>query len=72
MLRKAGNSYIGYYHLTEPDETKMPTHIGWTEVGRCYKVGATPDSTGLAVTNGAPGAAQVLADFEIVTLVERK
>jgi hypothetical protein len=72
MLRKAGNSYIGYYHLTEPDETEMPTHIGWTQVGRCYKVGATPESTGLAVTNGVPGAAQVSADFEIVTLVERK
>jgi hypothetical protein len=50
----------------------MPTHMGWIEVGRCYKVGATPETVGLAVSNGGPGAAEVSADFEIVTLVERK
>jgi hypothetical protein len=72
MLRKAGNSYIGYYHLSEPDEAEMPTHIGWKEVGRCYKVDATPERVGLAVTNGEAGAAEASADFEIVTLVERK
>jgi hypothetical protein len=72
MLRKAGNSYIGYYHLSEPGETEMPTHIGWIEVGRCYRVDATPERVGLAVSNGSPGAAEVAADFEVVTLVERK
>ena len=72
MLRKAGNSFIGYYHLSEPGETEMPTHMGWAEVGRCYKVGTTPERVGLAVSNGGPGAAELSADFEIVTLVERK
>jgi hypothetical protein len=72
MLRRAGNSYVGYYHLSQSGETAMPTHIGWTEVGRCYKVGATPERVGLTVTNGAPGAAEVSADFEIVTLVDRE
>jgi hypothetical protein len=72
MLRKAGNSFIGYYHVTEPGQIEMPTHIGWTEVGRCYKVGAAPQRVGLAVSNGAPGPSAVAADFEIVTLVERK
>jgi hypothetical protein len=72
MLRKAGNSYIGYYHLTEPGETEMPTHIGWTEVGRCYKVDGAAERVGLAVSSGGPGAVEVSADFEIVTLVERK
>jgi hypothetical protein len=72
MLRKAGNFYIGYYHLSEPGETEMPTHIGWIEVGRCYKVDATPETVGLAVSNGGPGAAEISADFEIVTLVDRK
>jgi len=72
MLRRAGNSYIGYYHLSEPGETEMPTHMGWVEVGRCYKVDATPERAGLVVSNGGPGAAEASADFEIVTLVERK
>jgi hypothetical protein len=72
MLRKAGSSYVGYYHLSEPGETEMPTHIGWTEVGRCYNRDVTPDQVGIAVSNGRPGAAEVAADFEIVTLVERK
>lgn len=72
MLRKAGSSYVGYYHLSEPGETEMPTHIGWTEVGRCYNRDVTPDRVGIAVSNGGPAAAEVAADFEIVTLVERK
>lgn len=72
MLRRAGNSYVGYYHLGETGETEMPTHIGWIEVGRCYKVDATPERAGLAVSNGGSGASEVSADFEIVTLVERK
>jgi hypothetical protein len=72
MLRKAGSSYVGYYHLSEPGETEMPTHIGWIEVGRCYNRDVTPDRVGIAVSNGGPGAAEVAADFEIVTLVERK
>jgi hypothetical protein len=50
----------------------MPTHIGWTEVGRCYNRDVTPNRVGIAVSNGGPGAAKVSADFEIVTLVERK
>jgi hypothetical protein len=72
MLRKAGNSYIGYYHLPEPDEAEMPTHIGWTEVGRCYNRDVAPERVGIAVSNGGPGAAEAAADFELVTLVERK
>ena len=72
MLRRAGNSYVGYYHLSEPDETEMPTHMGWVEVGRCYKADATPGRVGLAVSNGGPGTAEASADFEIATLVERK
>jgi hypothetical protein len=72
MLRKAGNSYIGYYHLSEPGETEMPTHVGWEEVGRCYNRDVTPERVGIAVSNGGPGAAEAVADFELVTLVERK
>jgi hypothetical protein len=72
MLRKAGNSYIGYYHLSEPGETEMPTHVGWEEVGRCYNRDVTPERVGIAVSNGGPGAAEAAADFELVTLVERK
>jgi hypothetical protein len=72
MIRKAGNSYIGYYHLSEPGETEMPTHMGWTEVGRCYRAGSTPETVGLAVSNGSAGAPEISADFEIVSLVERK
>lgn len=72
MLRRAGNSYIGYYHLSEPGETEMPTHMGWEEVGRCYKSDAEPEKVGLAVSNGDPETVEVAADFEIVTLVERK
>ncbi|MGD2147113.1 MAG: hypothetical protein PVH41_10495 [Anaerolineae bacterium] len=72
MLRRAGNSYVGYYHLSEPGETEMPVHMGWTEVGRCFLPGATPMSVGLSVGNGSPGAGEVSADFDIATLVERK
>jgi hypothetical protein len=72
MLRKAGNSYIGYYHLSEPGETEMPTHVGWVEVGRCYSREGAPDRMGLTVSHGAPGAAEAAADFELVTLVDRK
>ena len=72
MLRRAGNSYVGYYHLSEQGETEMPVHMGWTQVGRCFLPGATPMSVGLAVSNGSPGAREVSADFEIATLVERK
>jgi hypothetical protein len=72
MLRKAGNSYIGYYHVSEPDETEMPTHIGWVEVGRCYNRDVTPERVGIAVSNGGPDGAEAAADFEVVTLVERK
>lgn len=72
MLRKAGNSYVGYYHISEAGETEMPTHVGWTAVGRCYNRDANPERIGLAVTNGGAGAPEVSAEFEVVTLVERK
>jgi hypothetical protein len=72
MLRKAGNSYIGYYHLSEPGESEMPTHVGWVEVGRCYNRDVTPDRAGIAVSHGRPGGAEAAADFEIVTLVDRR
>ena len=72
MLRRAGNSYVGYYHLGEPGETEMPVHMGWTEVGRCYLPGATPMRVGLAVTNAGRAGTGAAADFDVVTLVERK
>lgn len=72
MLRRAGNSYVGYYHLSEAGETDLPTHMGWTEVGRCYYTGAAPKRVGLLVSQGESGAAEVSADFDVVTVVERK
>jgi hypothetical protein len=72
MLRRAGNSYIGYYHLGEPGETVMPTHMGWEEVGRCYRPGATPQRVGFGVSNGEMAAGPVSADFDVATLVERR
>lgn len=72
MLRKAGNSYIGYYHVSESRESAFPTELGWVEVGRCYRRSAVPDRVGLAVSNGGPAVGKAPADFEQVTLVERK
>ncbi|MFQ6101125.1 MAG: hypothetical protein ACE5OS_07805 [Anaerolineae bacterium] len=64
MLRKAGNSYIGY-RLSEGD---------WVEVGRCYKTSMTPSSVGLTATNGDrdPDVPEIPADFDSFTLVERR
>ena len=50
-------------HLVETIRTHEP---------RISRVGTTTETVGLAVRNGRPGAAEVAADFEIVTLVERK
>jgi hypothetical protein len=72
MLRKAGNAYIGYYHPSESEQSAFPTELGWVEVGRCYSRELTPDRVGLGLSNGALGAAEAVADFELVTLVDRK
>lgn len=63
MLRKAGNSYIGYL-LSEND---------WVEVGRCYNTTMTPTSVGLTATNGDgdPNVPEIPADFDSFTLMER-
>jgi len=63
MLRKAGNSYVGYY-LSEGD---------WVEVGRCFSAAVTPASVGLTATNGDrdPSAPEIPADFDSFTLLER-
>jgi hypothetical protein len=57
MLRKAGNSYVGY--LLSGDD--------WVEVGRCYDATAVPSSVGLA----AVGTPEIPADFDSFTMVER-
>lgn len=57
MLRKAGNSYVGYL-LSEGD---------WAEVGRCYTATMVPSRVGLTAT----GTPDILADFDSFTLVER-
>jgi hypothetical protein len=65
MLRKAGNSYVGYYRPAEGD---------WIEVGRCSNLTAEPATVGLAVTNGAGDAdsPEIPAEFDSFTLVRRK
>lgn len=64
MLRKAGSSYVGYYHSGEGD---------WTEVGRCSNLTAAPTVVGLVATNGPgdPGAPETPADFDSFALVQR-
>ena len=62
MLRKAGNSYIGYYRPGEGD---------WVEVGRCYNPAVSPELVGLAAVGG-PDAPEVPADFDFFTLMERR
>lgn len=64
MLRRAGNTYIGYYYLGEGD---------WVEVGRCYNITSAPTSIGLAATSGDSelGASEIPADFDNFTFVER-
>ncbi|HEY72641.1 MAG TPA: hypothetical protein G4N99_05150 [Thermoflexia bacterium] len=61
MLRKAGNSYIGYL-LSEGD---------WVQVGRCFDATVTPISIGLTATSGESGAPEIPAGFDSFTLVER-
>ena len=63
MLRKAGNSYVGYY-LSEGD---------WAEIGRCYNATMIPSRVGLTATNGDgdPDTPRIPADFDSFTLVER-
>lgn len=61
MLRKAGNSYIGYYGLGEK----------WVQVGRCYYYMLPPSRVGLAAANGDPGVPQIPADFDLISVVER-
>ncbi|NIS81854.1 MAG: hypothetical protein GTO14_16960 [Anaerolineales bacterium] len=63
MLRKAGNSYIGYYYLEEGN---------WIEVSRCSSTMlAEPRDVGLAVTTGELDVPPIAADFDFFTLVER-
>jgi hypothetical protein len=61
MLRKAGNSYIGYYGLGNR----------WAQVGRCYDYVQTPSCVGLAVASADPGALEIPADFDLISVVER-
>jgi len=61
MLRKAGNSYIGYYKVGEK----------WIQVGRCYYYKRAPSCVGIAVASGDPGVPQIAADFDMVSVVER-
>jgi hypothetical protein len=61
MLRKAGNSYIGYYGLGKK----------WAQVGRCYDYVQTPSCVGLAVARADPGALEIPADFDLISVVER-
>ena len=63
MLRKAGNSYIGYYYLEGDD---------WVEVSRCSSTMlAEPLDVGLTVTTGDPDVPPIAADFDFFALVER-
>lgn len=69
MLRKAGNSYVGYYCLGESIEPEAD----WIEVGRCYNPDVSPVQVGLVATNGERAdVPKIPADFELATLVERK
>lgn len=61
MLRKAGNSYIGYYKVGER----------WVQIGRCYYYLQAPSRVGLAVASGDPGMPEVTADFDMISVVER-
>jgi len=61
MLRKAGNSYIGYYKVGEK----------WIQVGRCYYYKRAPSRVGIAVANGDPGVPEIAADFDMVSVMER-
>ena len=61
MLRKAGNSYIGCYKMGEK----------WVQVGRCYYYKRAPSRVGIAVANGDPGAPEIAADFDMVSVIER-
>jgi len=62
MLRRSGNTYIGYVLDGER----------WVEVGRCYEI-LTPTYVGLTAVNGdeAQDVPEIPADFESFTLVER-
>lgn len=69
MLREAGGSFVGYYSLGEDLSPEAP----WVEVGRCYVSGAHPTNVGLVVKDGGPAEGPSCpADFELVTLVDRK
>jgi hypothetical protein len=57
MLRRAGNSYVGYL-LSGGD---------WVEVGRCYNATLVASGIGLIVT----GTPEIPADFDSFTLLER-
>jgi len=61
MLRRAGNSYIGYYGLGDK----------WVEIGRCYNEKMKPTMVGLAAANSGPGVPEIPADFERLSVVER-
>ncbi len=61
MLRKAGNSYIGYYGPGDK----------WSEVGRCYHAQMEPTMVGLTATNGDSEAPGIPADFDLISVVER-
>jgi len=62
MLRRSGNSYIGY--VLEDEE--------WVEVGRCFGM-LTPAYVGLTAVNDSDDqdAPQIPVDFDFFTLVER-
>lgn len=64
MLRRSGNSYIGYVLSGEE----------WVEVGRCYAM-LTPTHVGLTAVNGGDvhqEVSQIPADFDSFTLIERR
>jgi hypothetical protein len=69
MLRKAGNDFVAYYCVGDDLTPEAP----WVEVGRCHVTGVKPTKVGLFVTGGDPQESpETPADFELVTLVERK
>lgn len=69
MLRKAGNEYVGYYG----EGDNLSPEAAWVEVGRCYAFDEKPSQVGLFVTGGEiQDTPDTPADFELVTLVERK
>jgi hypothetical protein len=62
MLRRAGNTYVGYYLEGED----------WIEVSRCSSAMlAEPHDVGLTVTTGDPDVPAIAADFDFFSLVER-